>query len=265
MAIQTRTTLNQLLSAWPKGTVAVPSWLAAQGVSRQLGRSYQRTTWLARLGRGAFVRVDDNVIWAGGLYAMQQQMGLAIHAGGKTALELQGYAHFLPLGSPATVNLFGAPGQKLPAWFKDHDWQARIRYTATNLFKGEAQLGLTEKAFGEFNIKLSTPERALMEVLHFVPLQETFEESRLLMEGMTTLRASLVQSLLERCNSVKVKRLFLFLAETCKHAWVSKLDLSGVDLGKGKRVIVKGGRLDPKYSITVTAGNLPSQEPEPTP
>ncbi|MBI5624486.1 MAG: type IV toxin-antitoxin system AbiEi family antitoxin domain-containing protein [Elusimicrobia bacterium] len=50
---------------------------------------------------------------------------------------------------------------------------------------------------------------------------------------------------------MKAKRLFLLLAELCEHPWVAKLDLKRVNLGKGKRVLVKDGHLDPKYLITV--------------
>ncbi len=73
------------------------------------------------------------------------------------------------------------------------------------------------------------------------------------MEGLTLLRLrpSLVQSLLEQCRSIKVKRLFMVLAETCNHSWLKNLDLSTVDFGKGKRMIIKGGKLDSKFGITV--------------
>jgi hypothetical protein len=89
-----------------------------------------------------------------------------------------------------------------------------------------------------------------------VPEKEPFDDARLLMEGLTTLRPSVLQSLLEDCNSVKAKRLFLSLAESAGHAWLGKLDLARVDLGKGKRVLVKGakgGRLDAKYQIVLPA------------
>jgi hypothetical protein len=78
----------------------------------------------------------------------------------------------------------------------------------------------------------------MMEVLYGVPLVESFDEAKLLMEGLTTLRPRLVQGLLEKCASVKVKRLFMLLAESCKHSWVRKLDLTNVDFGKGKRASV---------------------------
>jgi hypothetical protein len=50
-----------------------------------------------------------------------------------------------------------------------------------------------------------------------------------------------------------VKRLFLFFADRHGHAWRPKLDLARIDLGSGKRVLVKGGKLDPQYDITVPA------------
>jgi len=48
-----------------------------------------------------------------------------------------------------------------------------------------------------------------------------------------------------------VKRLFLYLAEHIGHEWFNYLDISTIDLGKGKRSIIKNGCLDPKYQITI--------------
>jgi hypothetical protein len=231
--------------------VAVLPWLEKNGVYQQLVHEYEKTSWLRTVGRGAYAREGDKLEWTGGLYAIQQQMGLALHAGGKTALQMQGYAHFLPMKQSTAVFLFGAPGTKLPAWFRKYRWGAKVRFISTNLFAGQPDQGLSKKDMGSYVIKVSAPERAIMEVLHGVPLVDSYEEARLLMEGLTTLRPGLVQKLLENCVSVKVKRLFMHLAENCKHAWVRKLDLSKIDFGKGKRMLVKGGRFDPKYKITV--------------
>lgn len=251
MASEPRSKLNRLLTAWSQGTVAVSRWLEAQGGYQQLVHEYEKSGWIRRIGQGAYVRAGDTVDWTGGLHALQEQMKLPVHVGAKTALQLQGYAHFLPLGKDGTVSLFGAPGTRLPAWFRQHDWGVELRYSTTKLFADDPDAGLTKKEQGKFAITVSAPERAIMEVLYLVPAEESFEEAGLLMEGLTTLRPRLVQSLLEQCRSVKVKRLFMFLAEACNHAWVKKLDLSKVDFGKGKRMIVKGGRLDTKYNITV--------------
>src|SRR3990172_2653531 len=251
MASSTSSKINQLLKIWPSGAVAVLPWLEKQGVYQQLVHKYETASWVRRVGRGAYAKAGDKVEWTGGLYAIQEQMGLPIHAGGKTALQMQGYAHFLPMGKGTTVSLIGLPDVKLPAWFKQYHWGIKVRYTTTNLFAGESDQGLTKKDMGFYVVTVSTPERAMMEVLYRVPDEESYEEAKLLMEGLTTLRPRVVQALLEHCASVKVKRLFMVIAESCRHAWVKKLDTSKVDFGKGKRMLVRGGRFDSKYNITV--------------
>jgi hypothetical protein len=72
-----------------------------------------------------------------------------------------------------------------------------------------------------------------------------------LMEGLTNLSPRRLQELLADCRSVKVKRLFFFFADRHKHAWLKRLRKEQIDLGKGKRMLVKGGRLDHTYQITV--------------
>ena len=246
-----RTKLNLLLKDWPSGAVYATSWLTRHGVGDDLLAKYRKSGWVETVGKGAVARAGEKIDWTGGLYAIQQQLGMAAHAGGKTALEMQGYAHFLPLGKGAQVWIFGTPGEKLPAWFRNYDWGVMIRYVTANLFGKEVELGLTQKEMGSYSVTISSPERAILETLHLVPHQSSFDGAMHLMEGLTTLRSDLVQTLLELCWSVKVKRLFMFLAEKCNHQWVTKLDLHKIKLGKGKRLIVKGGRLNPKYQITV--------------
>jgi len=191
--------INRLLKAWPSGTVAVSPWLERHGVYQQLAREYEKTAWVRRIGRGAYIKAGDTVEWTGGLCAVQKQLTSPIHAGGKTALQMQGYAHYLPLGKDTTVTLFGLPGTKLPAWFKQHTWGVKVRYITTRLFSGDAALGMTKKEIGVYSISLASAERAMMEVLYSVPAEETYDEAKLLMEGLTTLRPRVVQTLLERC------------------------------------------------------------------
>jgi hypothetical protein len=71
------------------------------------------------------------------------------------------------------------------------------------------------------------------------------------MEGLNALRPDQVQELLEACTSVKVKRLFLYLADKAGHQWFSKININHLDLGSGKRSIVKQGVYVAKYQITV--------------
>ena len=71
------------------------------------------------------------------------------------------------------------------------------------------------------------------------------------MEGLTNLSPRRLQRLLADCRSVKVKRLFFFFADRHKHPWLTHLKKEEIDLGKGKRMLVKGGKLDHAYQITV--------------
>lgn len=145
----------------------------------------------------------------------------------------------------------------MPAWFKAYPWEVTLKFQENSLF-GESpnEFGVKENGFTQFKdavreVIMSSPERAIMEYLDQLPKQGTYEEALDLMENLTSLRFSLVQALLEKCTSVKVKRLFLHLAEKVNYPWFQKLDPTKIDLGKGKRVIFKGGMLDPKYQITV--------------
>lgn len=243
--------LNSLITQWPNSTVFSCSYLHKQGFSYELLKRYRNSGWLKTIGRGALAKMNDPIEWTGGLYAIQEQLQLSIFPAAKTALELQGSAHFISTGEGHTVFLFGSPKARLPGWFKEYDWNINLTYTTPNLFPKNPNLGITEKSFVTFKIRLSSRERAILEALHLVPYEQEFEEAYLLMENLRTLRPTLIQELLESCNSIKVKRLFLYLAEATNQPWFSKINLSQVDIGKGKRVIAEGGQFISKYNISV--------------
>jgi hypothetical protein len=242
--------INRLLQAWPRGTVGLHAFFARHGVSRKLAEQYVRSGWIDPVGVGAFVRRGDNVGWEGALYAVQQHVGKAIHPGARTALELSGLAHYLRLGSRRRVDLLGPPGQRLPRWLLQHDWAVDLHYVGTSLFDSD-KVGMTSKAFGEFSLALSSPERAILEVLEGVPGDTAFDEAQQLMEALPTLRPKLLQKLLEACASVKVKRLCLYLADATHMPWRAALDEARIDLGSGKRQVVVGGQWNARYGITV--------------
>ena len=91
-------------------------------------------------------------------------------------------------------------------------------------------------------------------MLYCVPNKATVNEAYQIMELLVSLKPTLMQELLENCTSIKVKRLFLYMAERAGHACLNRLDLSKIDLGNGVREIVKGGTLDRKYNIII--GNI---------
>jgi len=242
--------INLLMRDWRKGTVQLSSTLEKNGYKRDLVRKYVKSGWLESLGYGAFKLAGDEIDWYGAVAALQNQKALAIRPGGKTALELKGYAHYL-IQTVAKVQLFGELGKILPKWFVNQEWYSMISYTQTKLFGEDTLYYLSETKIENVTIKISSPEMAAMEMLHLVPKVQSFDEAAKIMEGLTTLRPKLVQELLEKCNSIKVKRLLLFMTEKNDHPWMGELDLTKINLGAGKRVIVQNGFLDKKYQITV--------------
>ena len=98
---------------------------------------------------------------------------------------------------------------------------------------------------------MKTTLRALLELLDELPQRETFHQVDMLIQGLTNLSPRRLQELLADCKNVKIKRLFFFFADRHGHAWLRSLKNKKFDLGQGKRMLVKGGRLDQTYQITV--------------
>ena len=240
--------LNSLLRSQPSGVVLASSWLVEQGYSFDLQKQYKKSRWFEPIGSGALVRYEDQVDYLGGVYALQAQLGLNAHPGAKTALSLQGKAHYLEMNS-TKAQLFVNSDENVPLWFKKHDWGLKMELTSTSFLP--ADLGLVEVDRKSFTVKVSSPARAVMECLYSAPKSQSLLEIYELMEGLNNLRPKSVQALLEECTSIKVKRLFLYLAEKAGHAWFNHIKLDDVDVGSGKRSIVEGGVYVPKYQITV--------------
>ncbi len=240
------------MQSWPTGTVKTSQQLAEIGVGKGLALEYVKQGWLQSVGRGAYAKGQDQVTWLGGLYALQDDAQGHFHAGGRTALELLGYGHYAS-AKARPFFVFGPAKSRLPAWFSNHQWEAPLVFCATVLVPATTTSSFTEFGAPGFFVRVSTPERAILEMLHHVPTRVGFDEARELMTGLSTLRPSALQSLLEACNSIKVKRLFLYLAKVAGHKWFTALNQDLLDLGKGKRMIIKGGHLDKEYGITVPA------------
>lgn len=248
MSTEIKSKLNNLLSGQPAGVVLCSSWLADKGYSTDLQQRYKKSQWFESVGTGALMRHGDQVDYLGGVYALQTQLGLSVHPAAKTALALQGRSHYLEL-SPKNVQLFGHQGEHLPLWFKKRDWGINVKCTLTNFLPPE--LGLVEISHKQFKVKVSDPARAIMECLYLAPKSQPLTEVYELMEGLNNLRPASVQRLLEACKSIKVKRLFLYMADKANHRWMRYLNLDNIDLGSGKRSIVGDGVYVAKYQITV--------------
>ena len=113
-------------------------------------------------------------------------------------------------------------------------------YKMSRLFPEEVGDTLLDFSVGEFSMRISSPERAAMEMLYHVPSRQGFDEAERIMESLLTLRPALVQRLLETCNSVKVKRLFVYMAEKTGLPWREEIDMTKIDLGRGIELSSRG-------------------------
>lgn len=265
--------LNRLQRELPEGLLVNAAWLKAQGYSPQLCNKYVASGWLERLTHGVYRRPGGRLVWEQVVISLQTLLGVPTIVGGRTALTLQGFAHYIAR-EDKDVHLYGP--KAIPAWlnklplavhFHHHNSSALFRddqithslkslaWTVTGSAGGPEKLQSDFKTlpWGQWDwpLTLSSPERAILELLDGLPDHESFDQADKFMEGLATLRPRRLQKLLLDCKSVKAKRLFFFFAHRHQHAWLKHLDERGVDLGTGKRMLVRGGKLDPKYMITV--------------
>ena len=271
MAVQKRNKLNQLKRSLPEGLLVDAAWLENRGYSRSLRSHYVASDWLEQPCRGVFQRPRGKLRWEQVAISLQSLLDYPVAVGGRTALNMQGHAHYLRHSQPPT-HLYGYSG--LPGWLARLNLdQPFVCHNSHRLFptlsfpQGKIPLdylksedsgktlncGLRIVSWGQWHwpLVLSTPERAYLELLDELPGKETFDEVDKIMEGLVNLSPRRVQMLLENTRSIKVKRLFLFFAHRHGHRWLNHLQEEKINLGTGKRKLVQNGVLDPNYLITV--------------
>jgi hypothetical protein len=267
--------LNSLERELPEGLLVDARWLTHHGYSTALRSQYVTAGWLDHPTRGVYQRRRGRLTWQQVVVSLQTLLGRKLVVGGRTALELQGYSHYLS-HTQTEVHLYGPTPP--PGWLATLDLKTRFVYRNSAPLFGDdldgvefpgldehartgaatkinmlQDVGLQVTPWGQWDwpLVLSAPERALLELLDELPGRESFHQVDMLMEGLGTLSPRRLQRLLERCRSVKVKRLFFYFAERHPHAWLKRIDRQSVDLGTGKRMLVKGGRFDRVHQITV--------------
>jgi hypothetical protein len=253
---------KSLAHVLPEGGVTTRRWLIEKGFDRHAIDNLVKSGQLSPLVSGVYSRLDSSLVWQGLVHFLQTDLGLNLTIGGQTALELLGFSHYVPLATQKKIDLYGT--DKLPTWVRRVSSDAEFQWHSEWYLLGR-QHGAVDAhkdplhAFtqrhtwkeGKNDLIISSPERALLEILAGVPKVTSVEHADQLIQGMTTLSPRNLQALLEQCNNIKVRRLFFWLADRHQHPWLEKLDRERIDLGAGKRLLVKEGRLDKKYNITV--------------
>lgn len=241
------TKINSLLQKLPSGALYFGSWLNENGISYSLQRHYRNSQWLTAIDKGVMYRTGEKPTLFSALSCFNTQLNKKFHIGDMSALEMRGFAHYVPLGRQ-TIAVYCPRDEWFPKWFSKYDWGVEI----LKKYSEFSETGITTINENGFDVAVSSPERAFLESLNLAPKYYNLTDLYQVMEMLNGLRPILLQELLENCKSVKVKRLFLFMAEKANHSWFEDLDLTKIDLGKGKRSIVKNGVYNAKYQITIS-------------
>jgi hypothetical protein len=236
--------LPEVKRGQPLGT----RWMSERGLTSKHAARLAKEGWLEHLGRGAYSLPGD---------ALERDASLAwliptvpgLHVAGKTALSWRGVRHNLT--HRELLMLWGDKPARLPAWFTS---RFPVHYQATHLFDARMpqELGIAPLPAGRSDLPVSTPERAILELLSDVGKGQTLEESKHLIEGARSLRISVLEELFSYLTRIKVVRLAHALADDLNLPWKFIAQQHSERLGGGKRWVSvgkTGERLDLKRSL----------------
>jgi|TARA_R110000851_G_scaffold166107_1_gene311218 hypothetical protein len=211
--------------------------LATLRISADLAVHYVRAGWLTRLARGVYRRPNDTLVLEPCLVLLQRRLE-GLHVGGKTALDWHGVRQYV--ARQPTLQLYGWQSGHLPAWFSD---RFPAEYHRKRLFdeKPDALRHAAPFADGSEAPRVSAPERALLEMLSEVGVRQSLQEARELVESSHSLRARVLQELLEHCTSVKTVRLCLQLGREGELPWAAKLDPTRLPTGSDRPWVSRSG------------------------
>jgi hypothetical protein len=236
---------GQLDRLLPYGLLATRRWLLAHGMSRHQFDNAVKSGKLDAPARGVVARRGVPVSWQGLAASLHRIMAGCVYVGGLTALEQAGQGHYVK--KTPCVHLYSNRPQ--PGWVRRVDvgvqieWHSTRRLWSIDGLKEARSLREHSEGVGRPYL-VATPEQAFLELLVDVPDTVSFEHADQLMQGLTSLSPRRLDALLRTCRHIKVKRLFFFFAERQDYPWLKHLDRDDYDLGSGKRVIARGGRLN---------------------
>lgn len=235
----------------PLGLVATRAHVLAQGMDRHALDNAVKSGKLKAICRGVYVREGLPLSWQGVMSSLNMLFeNQSVYLGGLSVLEQSGINHYLKKNTE--IHVYAPVNQ--PKWLDTLDLGVNFVWHGTK----RIWHSLKDDDFETVNWRDDVPgylqasvEHACLELLAGVPNDLSFEYADALFQGLSTLSPRKLQVVLNRCRSVKAKRLFFWFAQRHGFAWSRYLDVADFDLGKGKRVIDKNGVLDNTLLITV--------------
>src|SRR5580704_1307599 len=99
--------LNRLERTLPEGLLVDAGWMERHGYSTSLRSQYVAAGWLVQPVRGTYKRPLGELTWQKVVVSLQSLLHRDLMVGGRTALELQGFGHYLTETGPTTIHLYG--------------------------------------------------------------------------------------------------------------------------------------------------------------
>lgn len=225
--------LRKLILKTPQDFCYTYSFFKNHNISPDMVRGYVQSGWLKKIDRSLYCKsynTPDIV------YACQNEKDF--HIGGLTAIERKGSSHYVRFNNKCYLY---TNKKRLYKWVKSENFGLDIHIINRNIFK--TRFGIIDG--------MSCLERAVIEMVNMLPSIHGKDECKLIMDGLMSLRPRYLQTLLEECNNIATKRVFLYLAKKSGWNWYDKIDQSKINLGSGKRSIIKGGKLDNEFNIVI--------------
>jgi len=210
--------IKKLLTTLPRGAPFDTAKLADLGILPDLAHHYVKSGWLEKLGRGVFMFAGDTLDQDATLRFLGRSIP-GLHLAAKAALARHGFRH--NVAQDEVIVLWGDRPNALPDWFQD---RFPARYSTPRLFDDTLphSFGVSKLPGLSHGPDVSEPERALLEMLSEVGVQQEVAEARLIMEGVRQLRMARMTKLLAACRMVKAVRLCVGWSEELDLPWAAK-------------------------------------------
>ncbi len=146
------------------------------------------------------------------------------------------------------LTLFAPKKTKLPKWFFQASWPYDTLFKSTSFLP--TRIGINR--IGDLQLLTSSPERALLELIYLIPNNANIEDAYRSFKKLIDIDVHLMQALLEKCTSNRVKKVFLYFVEKANPLWRKKIDIKKINLGEGTIVVEKPGRHHSKYKMIIS-------------
>ncbi|WP_284502089.1 MULTISPECIES: type IV toxin-antitoxin system AbiEi family antitoxin domain-containing protein [unclassified Caballeronia] len=211
--------VQHLLRATPKGRPMDAAALRTFGLSIKTANQLVDDGWMVRLSKGAYLMTGDAATRDGVISFLGRRIH-GLHVGGQTALAWYGVRHYIAYRE--RVVLWGTRRYVIPGWVSD---TMLYSYQTTRLFDADMDYMFQLKPIpnGDPSVLVSTPERALLELVSEIGKGLTYEHAANLTGGLRNMRLDVLKLLLSHCRQIKTIDLVRRLSQGTGYAWASEL------------------------------------------